>query len=139
MGECEDPVLQEYTVLLSVDGKETIDSIKARIKEISSQKETILYGKYKKLEDHKTLEENGIVSHSRLYLKVPGPPGSMELHVDLDFETCKTITVHVEPGDTVEDLKYNVYEKENIWSNQQQILFEKKQLANHRTLSSYGI
>ena len=137
------------SILLSVDSEETVCSIKARIKEkggVPSSKEIILYENYKKLEDGKTLKESEIISHSRLYLRVLSSPGFVKLLVQ--SETGETATLNVEPNDTVEDLKYCIYDKMKIFQpNQQRLLIRErwvdlncwKVMKNHKTLSSYEI
>ena len=127
------------SILLSVDGKETVHSIRARIeqREKISESPVALLFNYRKLEVCKTLDESEILRRSQLYLKVPGPPGSVKLFVEI--EGHKVINLYVKPSDTVEDLKYYVYERENISPDQQEIVFENRSLVNHQTLSSYSI
>ena len=132
------------SILLSVDGKETVSSVKARIKDkegISRSQETILYGNRQKLENKKTLEESGVVDRSSLYLRVPGGAGPIELCVDLEFteSTRRPITFYAEPHNTVEDLKYFVYEKENIFPDEQKVIYITLPLDDWRTFSSYDI
>ena len=133
------------SILLSVDRKETVGSIKAMIKEkggVPSSQETILYGNNEKLENLKTLEESRIVNRSRLYLRIPAGQsstvGSVELYVQKELED-PTITLQVELSNSVEDLKYLIYEKENIVPDQQELFYEGVPLVNRRTLSSYNI
>ena len=117
---------------------DTVANVKQLIWEsegIPAELQKLIFGG-KHLEDNGVISDYKIMKESTLHLLVHSTEG---MKITVETDTDQTLTLEVEPFDTVKSVKCKIQEKEGIPKHQQRITFKGLDLHDSRILSDYNI
>jgi len=111
---------------------------KAKIAEkegIPPEQQRLIFGG-QQLQDSKTIDDYDVGDDATLHL-VLRLRGGMQLFVKT--LTGKTVSIEVEEGESIEDVKAKIAEKEGIPPEQQRLIFGGQQLQDSKTIDDYDV
>ncbi|KRX10539.1 hypothetical protein PPERSA_05359 [Pseudocohnilembus persalinus] len=127
------------TFQLLVQSTDSIEKVKLQIQQkqnISKYQQRLIFAE-QELKDEKTLKDCNIQRYQTIHLLIKLDK-SFKIFVKNQSQQT-TITINVQPSDSIEYVKDQIQQKEQIPPDQQRLQFNGKQLENGKTLQNYNI
>ena len=123
---------------LEVEPSSSVEEVKMKIRDtnrIPPYQQRLIFGT-KQLQDGRTLSDYNVREDSIIHL-VLCLRGGLGGQIFVKTLTGETITLEVEPSDSIENVRRKIQDKKGIPPDQQRLIFGGEQLEDDRTLSYY--